>query len=807
MQFSPLFLPMLNSSENSGSHNSFKLSNSTYLFADIMEVHIDTEMNKLNEVNNIDKPQIKSEDFLNFSISPDLKPNTNSLNASLENQIFTIDLESLAEQIEQMSYPLSGKELCEYSVDESENNEDKKFFSGVEINEIIKKISYLTGAINYNQFFSTDENFISVKNNKGEEVQLSVKEILNIINDNKATIISLENDTQTLKIELTKKEFQNPNIEQDFIYFNENHDDDSESGLLKTEEKNSGKIFSDLENSGIVKNYIKTGYKTNNKVEEVLPGKATPESTQTSVNIENEELSKVKVDNNTKENFLGKQNSEASFTNIKSNTETKDLPKVKVDNISVTNSVKTTSDSTLPKTIVENKGLLKVENKVKEIHSEKPFSESSLPKTKFNSGLEDLQKATSYSNSVNKNGDIKNQVYEVKLEVISKKVQPEQTENNFKITYKLTSEKDDISHNPKENKTGNKQIFINEIKDVIEEYPKIAKNYLKTFVQNKINSGSEKPVLSVSINNEKINEVEKVITHYANEDQQVSPEKESVNKNNIPVIKNINEKNVPGNKYHLNDDSKILNEPKNEIQPNNSESTNSTLNEQNIKTNLKNIAANLVSIESLNQKKPQADNKISEPEKTEIKLSANVEKESNLQQTKEELNHDQKQYQHTGTAVDKIIGNKTPATFNSFSELKDSIRTISASEIVKEFTDLVGNSEKKSIVLRLVPENLGKIKISLDIIENNVRATFEVENESVKTIIQNNSENLKHALVQQGLQLNGLNISLSNFEQKTGKSFSSKRKTTDEEQLNEINEKESEGISRNLGYNTYEYLI
>ncbi len=805
MQFSPLFLPMLNSSENSGSHNSFKLSNSTYLFADIMEVHIDTEMNKLNEVNNIDKPQIKSEDFLNFSISPDLKPNTNSLNASLENQIFTIDLESLAEQIEQMSYPLSGKELCEYSVDESENNEDKKFFSGVEINEIIKKISYLTGAINYNQFFSTDENFISVKNNKGEEVQLSVKEIVNIINDNKATIISLENDTQTLKIELTKKEFQNPNIEQDFIYFNENHDDDSESGLLKTEEKNSGKIFSDLENNGIVKNYIKTGYKTNNKVEEVLPGKATPESTQTSVNIENEELSKVKVDNNTKENFLGKQNSEASFTNIKSNTETKDLPKVKVDNIGETNTGKT---STLPKTIVENKDLLKVENKVKEIHSEKPFSESSLPKTKFNSGLEDLQKATSYSNSVNKKEDIKNQVYEVKLEVISKKVQPEQTENNFKITYKLTSEKDDISHNPKENKTGNKQIFINEIKDVIEEYPKIAKNYLKTFVQNKINLGSEKPVLSVSINNEKINEVEKVITHYANEDQQVSPEKESVNKNNIPVIKNINEKNVPGNKYHLNDDSKILNEPKNEIQPNNSESTNSTLNEQNIKTNLKNIAANLVSIESLNQKKPQADNKISEPEKTEIKLSANVEKESNLQQTKEELNHDQKQYQHsTGTAVDKIIGNKTPATFNSFSELKDSIRTISASEIVKEFTDLVGNSEKKSIVLRLVPENLGKIKISLDIIENNVRATFEVENESVKTIIQNNSENLKHALVQQGLQLNGLNISLSNFEQKTGKSFSSKRKTTNEEQLNEINEKESEGISRNLGYNTYEYLI
>jgi len=61
--------------------------------------------------------------------------------------------------------------------------------------------------------------------------------------------------------------------------------------------------------------------------------------------------------------------------------------------------------------------------------------------------------------------------------------------------------------------------------------------------------------------------------------------------------------------------------------------------------------------------------------------------------------------------------------------------------------------------------------------------------------------------MQQGLQLNSMNISLANYEQKTSKSFSPKRKTGYEKPVSKIDEKENQRISKSLGYNTYEYLI
>ncbi len=136
------------------------------------------------------------------------------------------------------------------------------------------------------------------------------------------------------------------------------------------------------------------------------------------------------------------------------------------------------------------------------------------------------------------------------------------------------------------------------------------------------------------------------------------------------------------------------------------------------------------------------------------------------------------------------------------------MKTIDSSEIVKEISNLASDKELKNIVLKLIPEDLGKVKISLDISNNIIHAHAEVENEAAKSLMQNNIGNLKQALVQQGMQLNSLNISLSNHqEQKSNRSYLSKRKPAyGEEQIGEIDEKEQTNKSKHYGYNTYEFL-
>ena len=71
------------------------------------------------------------------------------------------------------------------------------------------------------------------------------------------------------------------------------------------------------------------------------------------------------------------------------------------------------------------------------------------------------------------------------------------------------------------------------------------------------------------------------------------------------------------------------------------------------------------------------------------------------------------------------------------------------------------------MVLKIMPETLGKMKIMLDITEHKqVQANIEVENEAVKQLLLSNADTLKNAITQSGIQLGGFNISLSGSEQR-----------------------------------------
>jgi len=702
MQFNPLFFPQPNSLEEKGEVKSFKLSGSTYLFADILKVYTEKE-NNLIETEPSGESKLLGNSFSQDPVN-NLTSDSNGKSQSSkttkptsinENHSLPLNLQSIYEMIENLSYPLTKKEIFK-SPDNSKTTEGKNYLSGVELEEIIKKIAYLTGTINYNQFFSTDENFISVKDNKDGEVQLSTKEILDILNANVTTKIRIENNEETLKIELTKRELQNSNYNSDFILFNEDTESvpNIESTYLKTDTPNK---IDDNKNYSAETNL--SSFPSKNINEKFIPDNSFPESSA-------QEIS--------------------------------------------------------------DKGI----NSFKQVYE-------------VNNSLLSSEK------------DIQNHVYEVKLELVNNSFENEETSNGNEILLKIITPKD-IKTSLPENKFNEHQ-FFNNIKSR-EDRTDLSKTFLP--------SDKEK----VSKEKELFNFVERVINKKV-DNLEITSEKGPVLQNNKKIIdvvfKQVNNSEA---EYIHKSTPPLADEPEKEL------STKKQIFSPKVILPEKNEIAEKVMVNS-KPVKPNL-NKEPEPEKNDNELIVKTEKQQvqklSLKNSTPDFsqrdsypkNESQNQQDSFLTpSFEKITESKIISVNNSLGKIEESIKTISVSEIIEEVSKLAESDKEKSIVLKLFPENLGKVKVSLNISEHIVHANFEVENESVRNLIQNNSLNLKNSLMQQGLQLNSMNISLANYEQKTSKSFSPKRKTGYEKPVSKIDEKENQRISKSLGYNTYEYLI
>jgi hypothetical protein len=138
---------------------------------------------------------------------------------------------------------------------------------------------------------------------------------------------------------------------------------------------------------------------------------------------------------------------------------------------------------------------------------------------------------------------------------------------------------------------------------------------------------------------------------------------------------------------------------------------------------------------------------------------------------------------------------------------ENSYKTVKAPEIMKEISDFISKGETKSIVLKIDPENLGKVKIVVEMADKVVNANIEVENENVKKAVLNNIENLKNSLAQEGVQLNSVNVNLPGYEQKNPKQAQPKRKASSGYNEDETVDEAKNRDVKNRGYNTYEYVI
>lgn len=153
-------------------------------------------------------------------------------------------------------------------------------------------------------------------------------------------------------------------------------------------------------------------------------------------------------------------------------------------------------------------------------------------------------------------------------------------------------------------------------------------------------------------------------------------------------------------------------------------------------------------------------------------------------------------------AVESGLKETGKSTVESDSKLK----VVKSAEVLKEVTKFISKQEKGSLSFDIKPEHLGKVKITLDTAEHVVRARIEVESEHAKHLIEKNLDKLHQDLAENGVELNSLNISLSNPKHHKEEQELMKNYNTKSENNGQVGETEEEEQKKTLGYNTYEYI-
>ena len=145
--------------------------------------------------------------------------------------------------------------------------------------------------------------------------------------------------------------------------------------------------------------------------------------------------------------------------------------------------------------------------------------------------------------------------------------------------------------------------------------------------------------------------------------------------------------------------------------------------------------------------------------------------------------------------------------FTDIKTVNETVKTIKVSEIIPEFSKVIQLNEKQSLTFQLTPENLGKVKLVVDLVQNQINTRMVVENNQIKQFIQSNVDQLKQSLSSSGIDLNSVNISLANQDQKSNKSLSQRKKLNGK--LESINPADNQPAleKKVMGYNTYEYLV
>jgi flagellar hook-length control protein FliK len=128
--------------------------------------------------------------------------------------------------------------------------------------------------------------------------------------------------------------------------------------------------------------------------------------------------------------------------------------------------------------------------------------------------------------------------------------------------------------------------------------------------------------------------------------------------------------------------------------------------------------------------------------------------------------------------------------------------------VVKDVTQTL-NNHKMELEVKLMPETLGKLTIKVTMEEGKLNANIEVKNIDVKQVIETNLVKMRDDLSQNGINLDKINVFLSDSNQFTEKQEKFFQQQKSNYNLNQDNFEVDEKIDmiRSMGYNTIEYIV
>ncbi|WFD11679.1 flagellar hook-length control protein FliK [Tepidibacter hydrothermalis] len=111
--------------------------------------------------------------------------------------------------------------------------------------------------------------------------------------------------------------------------------------------------------------------------------------------------------------------------------------------------------------------------------------------------------------------------------------------------------------------------------------------------------------------------------------------------------------------------------------------------------------------------------------------------------------------------IGKITSGIKASTGSSLNNKMSNIDSYNIIEQITKKSKLITNKNNSSIQMQLEPEHLGKLTLKVVLERGILSAKFMAENEEVKTVIEDNMEELKNSLSEQGITIQSLSVSVN----------------------------------------------
>lgn len=811
MQINPLYIPDVNSANTSGNIEQFQFKSLSVIFADMIKIFTAENDKPVTLDKDSHSDQLTSNDLQvslkenSFDFEPNnynLYDNIHSLNESVYNKTNTNSIvlnvsksgfSRLIEDIEFLSFSFTEKD--KFNLVEDDSQDIQSYITKPELQKltecILNFIKQLENDFNDSKNLLIANDLSLSENPMHSEIADKLYETLT---NNIQVNIEIENADETLQISLLPVMIEMPDADENYIFFPENHENEIISGAELSKEKPSAiKTETLLNNYKITdaegsKTLVKSEFPGSGLVEQLIENEAPLKQTQMvfSVKLNHKIGSEQKeavhskvlevVDEKNKNNLIFTNEIKSDYTN---NNSIKIDDQYKVDKILTfphsnrNDQVRAEKMISLDTKTVDNSlQIQSIKGEVKAIPPERiegykndfranhqnnqDYSIRNFTAEKINeSNLSTEIKFGSLNASIKENSFIENEIG-----LNKKDIQQVSLADTDKLLFN-ENKQDILTTAVKSNTSIHKEGKVLESSSIrsnieLEESLKVA---------GKENPGSMKVVSEVypeekSVIGELIKSFNKINNNLADESREYKitfkplliTENKSTNDNGQQFSKHQNE-SVPSNET-TSDEMKNSDSFSKEYL--NSDPIVKEVTPEKIDTNIKTETVNSPVIQVL---------------KTN---------DFNIQK------NNVKQMNNLIESLKYLLIEKKSKT-----EVKD----IS----VKKRTD-------NEIELRLMPERLGKIKVKLNVLENHLNATLEVENKTVQSIVSSNIEYLKTSLTQQGLHLNSISISLFSSDNRSGKTFSQKKKQFNTETGNTEIDNVPHQLIKSLGYNTYEYI-